>query len=145
MPRTAKRYLWLLLAPVLIGCSDPPGLGAKPTPTPTLVIFADCRWEARARAWVDENGDGSLDPGEPPLAGVQFAVDDTVNSYRNVDKATSDASGEGRLFVFVPGCPRAEFAVRADPPAGYRLTTPSPVPATGSNPTIQFGFARSAP
>ena len=34
MPQTAKRYLWLLLAPVLIACSGPPGLGAGPTPPP---------------------------------------------------------------------------------------------------------------
>lgn len=49
-------------------------------------------------AWIDENGNGRWDSGEPPVENVQFQVNDTYNGYRDVGgKALSDWNGQARL------------------------------------------------
>ena len=52
----------------------------------------------------------------------------------------SGANGEAQLFVALPGCPRAEFEVYAQAPAGYRAATPERLVQCANEP-FQFGFA----
>ncbi len=106
--------------------------------------FADCGWGGTGLAWLDENGDGRRDPGEPPLENVRFVVDDTRARRRDVcEPAVSDAAGTASFSIFMPGCPEVAFQVRAEPPAGYLPTTPQRLAADEdeSGETFSFGFA----
>ena len=85
----------------------------------------DCVWSDKAKAWVDENQNGVWDEGEISLAGVQFIIDDVQNDYQDVGReATSDENGDANLVVWLPGCPGVLFEISAQPPDGYRSTTP---------------------
>jgi len=101
---------------------------------------ADCGWDGVAKAWLDKNRNGKWEPNEPPLAGVTFFIDDTLNHYTNVGKeAVSDRTGRADVNVWLPGCPAVEFEIYATPPAGYRLTTPARMRALGKK-LFEFGF-----
>ena len=65
----------------LVGCVP---LAATATPD----VLADCFQSATAVAWLDENGDGVWDDGEPPLHGIEFGLEPTVYS-----RTTSDENG----------------------------------------------------
>ena len=88
------------------------------------------------KAWVDTNGDGIQDTGEPGLPGV------TVNVYRTSDNSlagtdTTDGSGIWSVPDLAPG----SYYVQFTPPAGYNFTLSNqgandqvdsdPDPATG--------------
>jgi streptogramin lyase len=85
---------------------------------------ADCAWQATGEAWLDANGNGESDPGENPLANVVFHIDDRRNNYQDVGEyAVSDSQGKADLYVWMPGCPKVELEVYAEPPANYQPTT----------------------
>lgn len=107
--------------------------GLKPILVATAILLllngtactADCAWFDEVNAWVDENQNGVWDPGEEPLAGVEFIIDDVRNNYQDVgDEAISDEQGEAQLSVWLPGCPTVEFEISAIPPEGFQPTTP---------------------
>ena len=102
----------------------------------------DCGWDARAVVWLDKNGNGIWDEGEQPFQGVKIFVDDTLNHYTKVGRdSVSDFRGAASLSVWLPGCPNVEFEIYAEPPTGYRLTTPPRVPAKGKT-AFEFGLLK---
>jgi hypothetical protein len=105
-------------------------------------VLADCGWGADIDAWIDTNANRKWDSGEQPLAGVEVRANDTLNGYQNVAYARSDEQGHGRIFVFIAGCPRARFELRAIAPYGFIFTTPDTVsiPGWGYGSTDPVGF-----
>ncbi len=87
----------------------------------------DCAWRASAKAWSDSNGNGLVDYGEPPLGNVKVHVDDVENRLVPVGgrgwTATTDKDGDVQFNIPIPGCGVTTFAIYADVPQGYRLTT----------------------
>lgn len=103
-------------------------------------VATDCVWDGEASAWLDKNRNGIWENDEPPLAGVRFLIDDTWNHYTSVGKeAVSDGGGKASLGVWLPGCPKIEFEIYAQPPDGYLATTQARVQAHGTN-SFAFGF-----
>lgn len=133
-----KTYGWVVLMVVFLWF----GWRWTHPPQKAMDIMADCAWNGKAKAWVDLNRDGKLDPGEPPLAGVAFLIDDVRNGYRKVgNPAVSNDQGEADLMVWIPGCPATEFEVYAEPPVGYKISGPQRMrPAIGA--TSSFGFRK---
>jgi hypothetical protein len=104
--------------------------------------ISDCVWAGEASAWLDNNKSGIRSPGDPPLPGVRFLIDDTLNHHTGVGgSALSDAAGMTHLSVWLPGCPEVKFEVYAEPPPGYVPTTPIRVPTNGNN-KFSFGFVK---
>lgn len=86
--------------------------------------IADCTWQGSARAWIDWNADGRVDPDEPPLDDVQIHVDDIQNRFIDISwPAITDQNGDVQLSVSVPGCVETVFEIFVDIPEGYRATT----------------------
>ena len=101
----------------------------------------DCIWSGTAQAWLDENENGVWDAGEPPLANVHFVIDDAHNNLTDVgDEAISDETGQTRLTVWLPSCPRTAFEVTAESPPEYVLTS-APRLAPDEDNTVTFSFA----
>lgn len=117
----------LVVCPLLAACPRP---------------FADCAWSGTARAWLDENANGSRDPDEQPAAGIQFWVDDVRNGLVRMSGAVSDAAGEAKIRVWMPGCPRVALEIYPQVPSQYRVTTPARVPVDQNQdaPVFQFGI-----
>lgn len=109
-----------------------------------LSAAGDCVWPGTAIAWVDVNADGIRDVGEPPLPGVKFYIDDVRNDLEKVGEGVSDWYGEASFSVWLPGCPRVEFEVYPEVPAGYRLTTLSRLSAS-QTPEFGFGYLPGVP
>ena len=105
-------------------------------------VVADCAWNGESVAWLDKNRNGVRDEGEPPLAGVRFLIDDTLNRHTNVgQEAVSNRAGVAALSVWLPGCPKVEFEIYAEPPDGYVATTQTRVSASGVR-NFTFGFVK---
>jgi hypothetical protein len=88
---------------------------------------ADCAWHGSARTWIDSNGDGLVNRGEPPLRGVEIHVDDIGNGLVAVVDAGwpafTDKDGDVQFNIPMPGCANTTFEIYVDIPEGYRLTT----------------------
>ena len=64
--------------------------------------IADCAWHSSAKTWVDFNGDGLVNNGEPPLSEVEIHIDDVQNQLIDVGWPTiSDKNGDARLNALV--------------------------------------------
>jgi len=88
------------------------------------IADAGCAWQSSAKTWVDSNGDGLVNNGEPPLGEVEIHIDDVQNQLVDVGWHTiSDKNGEARLNVLIPGCSDVLLEVYANTPEGYRITT----------------------
>jgi hypothetical protein len=88
--------------------------------------IADCAWHSSAKTWVDSNGDGLLNNGEPPLGEVEIHIDDIQNQLIDVGWPTiTDKNGDARLtaLVLMLGCSDVLFEVYANTPEGYLMTT----------------------
>ncbi|MGL5928747.1 MAG: SdrD B-like domain-containing protein [Dermatophilaceae bacterium] len=86
-------------------------------------------------AWVDVDGDGQQDSGEPPLAGVQVRLLDAGGV--EVATTTTDAAG---FYSFVDLVPDAAYTLEFTPPAGFSLTTAGDGPGeTDSDPDPSTG------
>jgi hypothetical protein len=121
--RRWKRYLIPLvllgagLAVWAMGCSSPSDLREEPitiaqgfghtasqvslpSATPTIAetpfVLEDCVWIETGGAWIDQDGDGIRAADEPPLSGVDFCVDDTLNEFTCVGRGVSDWHGRPR-------------------------------------------------
>jgi hypothetical protein len=106
-------------------------------PTPTVVIMADCFWSARAFAWVDTDGDGAQDEGEPPLEGVEIQF--SLNFFPG---SATGPDGIASVSGMHPGecLPDLGNEVIATPPEGYAATTPARLPLTEDQVLYSFGF-----
>lgn len=122
---------------------DQPGNIATPTPNLQPPPMIDCLWSRKLQTFTDGNRNKVWDRGEPPLAGVAFYVDDIHNHYTDVGgDAISDNEGKAAVGVGLPGCPKVDFEVYAQPPEGYIFTTPQRVHVIlGEDEPLLFGFA----
>lgn len=110
--------------------------------------IADCAWHGSARAWIDSNEDGRVDPGEPPLRDVAIHVDDIQNHLVDINwPAATDDRGDVQLIASIPGCAETMFEIYVDIPEGYRITTrphieiqPEIWESTGTEHVYYFGF-----
>ena len=85
---------------------------------------ADCSWQASARAWIDSNGDGLPNPGEPPLTDVRIHIDHLQNQSGNLSwPGRTDQNGEVQFDISMPGCPDTLLEIYTEIPEGYRVTT----------------------
>lgn len=85
---------------------------------------ANCTWQSSARAWIDSNADGRIDPDELPLHDVQVHVNDVQGRFLSTGwQAITDQHGDVQLSISIPGCSDALFEISVDIPEGYRATT----------------------
>jgi hypothetical protein len=113
--------------------SIPPTL----TPTPVGGTADIC-----VLLFVDQNGNASLDEGEPPLPGGQVSVADTSGTVVG-DQATTDDPA-GHCFT---GLEKGDYNVSAAVPPGYNPTTSMNTPvriAPGDVSYVEFGAQESA-
>ena len=89
----------------------------------------------RAFKFLDVNGNGTLDAGEPGLAGGTIVVSHNGSPVGN---QVTDTSGNASFIGLAPG----EYTVREVVPTGYKATTPISVGVTvakGQDGYAQFG------
>ena len=101
-------------------------------------------WEAAVQAWIDENENGTWDAGELPLAGVKFFADYTLGNNTGVMAGfPTNIDGDSRLGMGFHGSGLTGITIYPEVPAGYRLTTPARVKASGgrTQEPYRFGFA----
>ncbi len=121
---------------VLPGMPTPtPTATSTPTPTPTATPTPNVG-TIRAIAWIDDNGNGILEPGEGPLpnAYVQFLE----NGSQLVAADYTDMSGTFTVTNLSP----AFYLVTETNPPGYRATTSqtqSVFLQAGQTQDVQFG------
>jgi hypothetical protein len=109
----------------------------------------DCTWYASARTWIDDNGDGRVNPGESPLSDVKIHVTDLQHQLTSVSwPAVTDQDGDVQLSMSIPGCADTIFEIYVDIPEGYRITTrprlavrPDIWESSSTEPVYYFGFA----
>ena len=105
---------------------------------------ADCTWHAAARAWIDANADGHINPGEPPLSDVRIHVDHVQNHFMDIPwPAMTGKNGEVQFNLSIPGCSSSLFEIYVDIPEGYRITTRPRIevnPDMNTKPVYYFGF-----
>jgi hypothetical protein len=86
--------------------------------------LTDCSWQAVARAWVDWNADGRVDPYEPVLDDVPIYVGDMHNRLLGtLHPLATGRNGEVHLQVPIAGCQETVVEIFVDIPDGYRPTT----------------------
>jgi hypothetical protein len=116
-----------------------PGTAAgTPTLAPTPAVMADCFWSVQVYAWVDEDGDGAVDEGEPPLEGVQANF-----SLTFLTGGTTDANGVASVLGMYPSAcdPTLDNRLIVKTPAGYEATTPTEVEYDDAREErYEFGF-----
>jgi hypothetical protein len=101
---------------------------------------ADCLWQASVMTWVDTNGDGRVNDGEPPLGQVDIHVDDVQTQLMSLSwPARTDKDGDTQLNISIPGCVDTIFEIYVETPGGYRLTTK---PRIEINPELWRSAAR---
>jgi protocatechuate 3,4-dioxygenase beta subunit len=122
-----------------IPIDDDPTHNLTATGTGQLVATADVTQPGtiHGQKFNDLNGNGSLDSGEPGLAGWTIQLDTGADG--SVDAtATTDASGNYSFTGLAPGT----YRVREVPQTGWTQTTANPADATvtsGDNVTANFG------
>jgi hypothetical protein len=123
--------LSVVLGLAVLGCR------ATAAPTATPEVLADCFWSAQAFAWVDTDGNGTPDAGEPPLAGVAVTF-----SLTFLGGATTDADGLAQLSGMHPGecLTSIEQNVVAVAPEGYVPTTALVLAYAADQARYEFGF-----
>ncbi len=95
-----------------------------------------CHESVTAKAWLDQNGNGKLDTKELSLPGIRLSIKDS-------EEAT-DSKGEVDTLIWTQ-CKVVTFTVAAEPPPGYRFTTPNIVTVTttsdSGSTSVYFGLA----
>ncbi len=107
-------------------------------PTPTL---APGTGAVVGTSWQDLDGNGSTDPGEPPLPGMVLTITSQDQAVRLT--TTSDADGSYRFDALAP----AFYTLAVTPPSGYEMTIPSTLTLfVGSGTILMLNFgARLVP
>lgn len=110
---------------------------ASPTRTPSpTATTTPASGEIGGHTWLDQNGDGLRDAGEPPVPGVIIVL---IEGEMAIDAAVTAADGGYRFTALPP----ARYRVREQQPAGLRLsTTPDEVEAEvlpGATVRVDFG------
>jgi len=110
--------------------------------------ITDCAWQASAKAWIDSNGDGLINTGEPPLSDVEIYIKDVQNQLFDLNwPVFTDKDGDVQFDISLPGCSNTVFEISVEIPEGYRTTTNSRIevnadvsnsPGTGR--VYYFGF-----
>lgn len=111
--------------------------------------LADCAWYGFARAWIDSNANGLIDPDEPPLRDVKIHVGDKQDQLFEISwPVVTDQHGDVQLSVSLPGCSDSRFEIFVDIPKGYRPTTmprieirQDPWESLSTARVLYFGFA----
>jgi hypothetical protein len=145
-----KAAAWLMLAglPILLTLGAYPYWYMVIYPHPLL---NDCLLAHSVLAWVDENGNGKRDEGEPALEGVSFYYiylkDEVQNGYRKASTPVySNQSGRAKVYSGMVACSTtADYALRAVPPPGYQPVTSQIVPiieTEDDTADLLFGFSR---
>jgi streptogramin lyase len=99
-------------------------------------VLCDGVANGKVVTWIDENANGTFDPGEEPLARVKVGGD--------IAYTLTDENGEADIGSdLIPGCcdqcwQYVEAVV--DVPYGYQPTTPTTQSFTGYDETYHFGF-----
>ncbi|HEY3474782.1 MAG TPA: hypothetical protein VGK56_09245 [Anaerolineales bacterium] len=110
--------------------------------------IGDCTWYGSAKTWIDLNGDGLFNSGEPPLDGVEIHVDDRDAGLVDISwPVITNTSGDAQLSLSLPGCTSTVFELSVDIPEGYRITTrpriqvqPDVWESLSAQPVYYFGF-----
>jgi len=103
-----------------------------PTWTPTLPLTG----EIRGIVWTDNNENGEIDLGEPPIEGVEIILRDDLGA--KVDTAWTEVDG----FYSFPNLLPGTYIVQEVDPPGYYSTTTNTVQkdvAVGDLITVDFG------
>ncbi len=107
-----------------------------------------CVWRGMVYAWIDENENGQIDEGEPPLPNVHLFAEDTrdVNYFVIAWDNITDSKGEAALWIELSSCSDVGVEMYPVLPNGYRLTTAARVPISleEQGQSFYFGFARQA-
>ena len=74
--------------------------------------------------WVDTNGNGVQDGGEPGLAGVEIVLYGTNSGLGTLTALATNTSSAGGAYSFT-NVPPGDFVVSFGLPSGYRYTTPN--------------------
>ena len=95
----------------------------------------------RVTTWIDQNRNGERDPEDILLPGVRVSFD----GHEQITAASGSAefefaSGRSCLRPQGTGLSVPTMRVSAQPPAGYRLTTPADFTVTESSTVAKFGF-----
>lgn len=84
----------------------------------------DCTWQGSVKTWIDRNGNGAVNDGELPLAGVYIHVNDVRNQLVDVAwPVIANKEGEAHFNAPIPECSDTVFEIYVDVPDGYHLTT----------------------
>jgi len=69
------------------------------------IADAGCAWHSSARTWMDFNGDGLMNNGEPPLGKVEIHIDDVQNQLVDAGwPVITDGNGDARLTIPLSEC-----------------------------------------
>lgn len=108
----------------------------------------DCTWQGSARAWIDSNGDGRVNPSEPPLGGVALYVEQ--DQFQLIDlrlPVITNTNGDVQFNVSLPECSTTLFEIYVNIPQGYRATTQPRIEVNtdreahlSTEPVYYFGF-----
>ena len=144
---------WILL--LLVGCGvSPPQSTASPSAMPTeprttlspelteVVTIREYCTDfiiVNVEAYVDQNENGAWDPAETPLEGASFWTSNQIDRREVVNRANSDAKGQGEIVV--RGSCGGPITIHAETPPGYQLTTPGQCTKGEDGGRCSFGFA----
>jgi plastocyanin/regulation of enolase protein 1 (concanavalin A-like superfamily) len=108
--------------------------GPTDTPVPTVVPTSVPVFTISGTVYVDSNGNGAKDTGEPGFSGATVALSGNGNS-------TTNASGTYTFSNITAG----SYPVTLTLPSGYVATTTNPVLViVGPNATVNFGIVPTA-
>jgi hypothetical protein len=141
-PHRARLFAAGLLGAALLALGCVGGTRLLPGSTPTTPqatppqVMADCWYSGDVLAWIDADGNGARDEGEPPLEGVQVNFSPTF-----LTGATTGPDGTAHIGGMHPGECSATIAitVMAVAPAGYEPAT-AKLDYTPERKLYEFGF-----
>lgn len=104
---------------------------------------ADCGWNGKVQAFIDENSNGKWDADESPLPNVKFTIIDRAITNSSGSEWESDSSGNARPAFFISCNNYTNLVISAEVPENLILTTSERLEVgSESGKTFAFGFAR---
>ncbi|MFQ5617176.1 MAG: alpha/beta hydrolase family protein [Anaerolineales bacterium] len=103
--------------------------------TPTPIVEGDSFFFF-GRAYVDANGNGELDPGDPPLKGAAFSAADAGGA-----SSGGFTGDDGGATAWWPGGSEYPVTLRMEPPEGYTAIGPQEVILEKWDSSADFLFA----